>query len=60
MAILGYLATRALSQIPAGNAIGNSSSLLDTRIVYEARKGPLRQPVTSAELTEVTDDLFDV
>ena len=66
IAVLGYLATRALRQVPTGgNGSSQSSStllpggLLDTRIVYNARKGTCHPPLP-AELVEPPQGAFDV
>ena len=59
IAVLGYLATRALRQVPNGGSSTLPGGLLDTRIVYKARKGTCHPPLP-AELVETPQGAFDV
>ncbi|KAK4005768.1 uncharacterized protein LOC116922508 isoform X2 [Daphnia magna] len=60
IAVLGYLATRALRQVPRGTSGGSlPGGLLDTRIVYNAKTDSC-QPPMPAELTDTPDGSFDV
>lgn len=60
IAVLGYLATRALRQVPRGTAAGSlPGGLLDTRIVYNAKTGTC-QPPLPAELIDTPDGSFEV
>ena len=60
IAVLGYLATRALRQVPRGTSAGSlPGGLLDTRIVYNTKTGTC-QPPLPAELIDTPDGSFDV
>ncbi|KAI9550127.1 hypothetical protein GHT06_006581 [Daphnia sinensis] len=60
IAVLGYLATRALRQVPRGTSAGSlPGGLLDTRIVYNTKTDSC-QPPMPAELTDTPDGSFDV
>ncbi|XP_046451162.1 uncharacterized protein LOC124199403 isoform X1 [Daphnia pulex] len=60
IAVLGYLATRALRQVPRGSAVGSlPGGLLDTRIVYNAKTDSCQPPVP-AEMIDTPDGSFDV
>ncbi len=60
IAVLGYLATRALRQVPRGSAVGSlPGGLLDTRIVYNTKTDSCQPPVP-AEMIDTPDGSFDV
>ncbi len=63
IAVLGYLATRALRQVPRGGTSSNHmptpGGLLDTRIIYNSKKGTC-QPPLPAEMIDSPDGSFDV
>lgn len=59
IAVLGYLATRALRQVPRGGASSLPGGLLDTRIVYNAKTDTCQAPLP-AEVTDSPDGSVEV
>ena len=65
MVVLGYLATRALRQVPAPSASDEAASvtgvgaLTDTRLVYDAKSDRCRSPLPT-DLIDSPQGSFDV
>ena len=61
MAVLGYLATRALRQVPRTTSASPSGfiGMTDTRIVYDTKKDQCRHP-QPADVVDTPEGSFDV
>lgn len=59
IAVLGYLATRALRQVPRGGSSSLPGGLLDTRIVYNTKTDTCQAPLP-AEMTDTPEGSAEV